>query len=465
MEVSFRLTARFLTLLTLFFSLAMPLASSGQTIDLASAANQGEFQSVRFQVEYYGDIMVDLSREPGAEPYVLPLDVTGKFEFDQQLSGKPGSMQAVRCYTTATADIETGKGHKASELAVENKYVLSRIRTVQNQNQFQIASIGSILKRSEYELLRNPCDPIALVGLLDQENVKIGDRWEVDKETLGRFLNIDHVISADVQFKLKSADAANALIHVSGHLKGEIDDVVTELDVAGSLQFDREIDRVKAVRININQQTDPGQVAPGFEGQIKLDMRIKRIAASKHLTREKLAAIMTDAKIKQAFMLKPEGALFSVIHSPAWRIIAAEKEAAVLRFVQDGNMLAQCNIVRLPNRPADRPLELEDFEAEVRKMIKDQETVTFQSSSQSETTMGHAALRVVVEGYESGVPIQWLYYHISNAEGVCVTCIFTLEKKIAEQFGKADHTFVNRLKLVPQEEQRQTKKDTAETIR
>ena len=43
--------------------------------------------------------------------------------------------------------------------------------------------------------------------------------------------------------------------------------------------------------------------------------------------------------------------------------------------------------------------------------------------------------------------------------------IARLEKKIAEQFGKADHTFVNRFKLVPQEEQRQTKKDTAETIR
>ena len=180
------------------------------------------------------------------------------------------------------------------------------------------------------------------------------------------------------------------------------------------------------------------------------------------MTREKLAAVMTENKIKQAFLLQPEGALFSVIHSPRWRIIAAEKEAAVLRYIQDGNMLAQCNIVRLPNRPADQPLKLVDFEAEVRKMIQDQETLTFESSQETETATGHATLRVVVEGYESDVPIQWLYYHISNDEGVCVTCVFTLEKKLADQFGKADQTFVNRFKLAAQ---RQTRNESSETIR
>ena len=433
-----------------------------QTIDLTTEVRQGEFQSVRYQVEYCGDMIVDLSRQNDRQPSLLPLDVTGRFEFDQQLSGQPGTMQAVRYYRQATADIESGQGHQASELNPDNTYILSRIRTRENQNEFQIASIGSVLQRSEYELLRNPCDPIALVGLINREKVKVGESWEVDQGTLGRFLNIDHVITSDVQFKLKSADAGLALIHVAGHVKGEIDDVVTELDVAGSLQFDRELGRVEAVRININQQTDPGQVAPGFEGQIKLDMRVKPIQASQHLTREKLAGVMTENKIKQAFLLQPEGSLFSVVHSPRWRIIAAEKEAAVLRYIQDGNMLAQCNIVRLPNRPADRPLQLAEFEAEVRKMIKDQETLTFQSSQATETSNGHATLRVVVDGFESDVPIQWLYYHISNDQGVCFTCVFTLETKLADQFGKADQTFVNRFNLAAP---RQTRHEPGETIR
>lgn len=436
--------------------------SLGQTIDLSSEVRQGEFQTVRYQVEYFGDIIVDLSPQQDREPSVLPLDVTGRFEFDQQLSGEPGSMQAVRYYSKAAAEIESGQGRTASELTPDNQYILSRIRTRENQNEFQIASIGSVLQRSEYELLRNPCDPIALMGLVNQESVKVGDQWEVDQGTLGRFLNIDHVITTDVQFKLKSIDESVALIHVAGHVKGEIDDVLTELDVAGSLQFDRELGRVRAVRININQATEPGQVAPGFEGQIKLDMRLQPIASSQHLTHEKLADVMTESKIKQAFLLQPEGALFSVIHSPQWRIIAAEKEAAVLRYIQNGNMLAQCNIVRLPNRPADRPLKLAEFEGEVRKMIKDQETLSFQSSQETETSTGHATLRVAVEGYESDVRIQWLYYHISNEEGVCVTCVFTMEKKLSDQFGKADQTFVNRFKLA---NQRQTRNEPGETIR
>ena len=32
----------------------------GQTIDLSSEVRQGEFQTVRYQVEYFGDIIVDV---------------------------------------------------------------------------------------------------------------------------------------------------------------------------------------------------------------------------------------------------------------------------------------------------------------------------------------------------------------------------------------------------------------------
>lgn len=451
-------------LLTLFLLLAAA-PTSAQQIDLSSDVDQGEFQAARFQVEYSGNIVVDLSRDKNLNPSILPIDVTGQFAFDQQLSGKPNSMQAVRYYTKASANIKAGKGHKASHLEPDNRYILGRIRTLENQNQFQIASIGSVLQRSEYELLRNPCDPVALIGLVDQQNVSVGDTWQVEKGALGRFLNIDHVISADVEFKLKKANSTNALIHVSGHLKGEIDDVVTELDVAGSLQMDRKLNRITAVRININQETDPGQVAPGFQGQIKLDMRIKTIAASEHLTRDKLADVMTGNKIKQSFLLKPQGAPFSVIHSPNWRVIASEEEAAVLRYIRDGNLLAQCNMVQLPNRPADNPLPLNAFEAEVKKMIQSSDSLTIKSSNTAETANGYPALRVVVEGFESGVPIRWLYYHISNQDGIALTCVFTLEKQIAEQFGKADQTFVNRVQLLTRAAQRQTEKENDETIR
>ena len=452
------------SLLTLILLLVAAPASA-QQFDLSSEVDQGEFQAARFQVEYSGHIVVDLSRDKKRDASILPIDVKGQFAFDQQLSGKPNSMQAVRYYTKASANIKAGKGHKASHLEPENRYILGRIRTLENQNQFQIASIGSVLQRSEYELLRNPCDPVALIGLLDQQGVSIGDTWQVEKGALGRFLNIDHVISADVDFKLKNVNGSKGLIHIAGHVKGEIDDVVTELDVTGSLQLDVELNRITAVRININQETDPGQVAPGFEGQIKLDMRIKTLTRSTHLTRDKLAAVMTGTKIKQSFLLKPKGAPFSVVHSPNWRVIASEEEAAVLRYIHNGNLLAQCNIVQLPSRPADKPLPLKAFEAEVKKMIQSSESLTIKSSSTAETAKGYPALRVVVEGFESGVPIRWLYYHISNQDGLALTCVFTLEKQIAEQFGKADQTFVNRVQLLTLAAPRQTEKNEDETIR
>jgi hypothetical protein len=125
-------------------------------------------------------------------------------------------------------------------------------------------------------------------------------------------------------------------------------------------------------------------------------------------------------------------------------VIASEEDAAVLRLMVDGQLIAQCNIVQLPRRPEDQPLTLSQFQQEVQKITEDSQA-RIVSTDRFENESGLETLHVVVDGIESGIPFSWLYYHIAAADGRRVTMVFTLEKEAADYFGESDRSLVNNL--------------------
>ena len=82
------------------------------------------------------------------------------------------------------------------------------------------------------------------------------------------------------------------------------------------------------------------------------------------------------------------------------------------------------------------------------------------SSNSAKTLNGLTALRVAVEGQESGIPIQWLYYHVGNNDGQQLTFVFTMEKEVAERFATADQTLVNQVRFKPGKPRQSKKTDT-----
>ena len=88
--------------------------------------------------------------------------------------------------------------------------------------------------------------------------------------------------------------------------------------------------------------------------------------------------------------------------------------------------------VEVPEPPvADEKIVKADKKAEV---VKAQEL---------KTSNNLRALRVVVEGVESEVPITWIYYHVAEDDGRRVTYVFTLERNAIDRFGIADKLLVN----------------------
>jgi hypothetical protein len=104
-----------------------------------------------------------------------------------------------------------------------------------------------------------------------------------------------------------------------------------------------------------------------------------------------------------------------------------------LRFVDKGDLITQCSIVQLPARPADQPLKLENYKTEVGKILQADQDARLVSANQFQTPAGLTALRVIVSGKESELPINWFYYHLSAKDGRQVTFVFTLEEPLAKR--------------------------------
>ena len=148
--------------------------------------------------------------------------------------------------------------------------------------------------------------------------------------------------------------------------------------------------------------------------------------------------------------LRWEQGQFSLIYDPRWRLIGGtEEDAVILRFIEEGQLLAQCNIIEVPPRPADKPLKLSEFNAEVQRMSSQNDTVKVTGISEKKTHPGLTALRVQVDGVENEVPLRWIYYHVGAEDGRRLTFVFTLEKDVASRFSPYDLSLVNELVIRP----------------
>ncbi len=329
----------------------------------------------------------------------------------------------------------------------ENRLIVARVQSDSAQR-LQMASISAVLKQSELDLIRNQADPLTFASMFTRKDIRLGDKWKISSDSVAEFLAVDQVYENDVQFLLKDLSNGIAKIYLVGSVKAEVDDVTTEIELSGIALINIKNKHLTALRTTINEKRRPGQVAPGFEGQTKIDLKMESQNSVPELSNDALAQI-SSKQVERRIKWESAAAQFQVIYDPRWRIIASENDAAVLRYVDRGDLLAQCNIVELPARPADNPLKLEQFKTEVAKIIEAEESAKVVADEELKTSTGLTALRVVVEGVEEKVPVQWIYYHVAAADGRRLTYVFTLEQEIADRFAAADKRLVNETVFKP----------------
>ena len=437
--------ARNFKLVTVLILLPLCLQSNvaAQSYNLIHQFDADTTLQVQTQLQYSGSVIVDSAGRDENER-ALPLDVTARINYDQRISSTSTEQpQAIRYIEQADSKINAGKGSTEIELPENKRLVLARLKKQQNDNHlFQIAALENSLTQKEYELLKVPGDPLSFARLFTKENVSVGEKWQPSKDLIADLVSINRVITSDVTMMLKSVEEDQARVYFYGQLRGESDGAITDMNLKGIAILDLTDQLVTSLRMTVDEERRSGQVAPGFEGKVKLDLRLSKTDENPALSKQRMAKVYRGKKVKFNFHLEPENSSFQLQHDTQWRVIASQEDAAVLRYIDDGQLVAQCNLVELPRRPADNPLALNDFKSEINRIISESEGAQIIKSEAKINPAGHSVLHVNVDGLEQGIPFKWLYYHVAANDGRRVTFVFTLEKDAAEYFGSADNNLV-----------------------
>ncbi len=433
------LLSRVLTQALIFaiIPLATVTAPAAETFQLSSKRDSTVVTTITAKVEAKGKINIVAE----GQTHSLPLKLSASMDYDERLLENTGQRtRLVRFYRQAEADIRVGEGQSTKRLNSARSRVAIETRGAQRE----LLAASGLLTREELDLLQFP-GSLPLESLLPAAPVKIGEPWKPSADVLAQFLAIDAVGNGEVQAVLAEIQESGlAKIVVMGHVEGAIEGVSTEIDLEGEGLFDPKAGAFRTFALKIKENRTVGHVGPGLDVECQVTLRFAKNAKDESgLTRQTPA---WEKLPRQLAYAAPSGRV-RLEHGRNWHVVQEDEQTLVMRMVDRGELIAQCNI-SLPANPdaKDRPT-LDKYSAEVQKVLGER-FGKFLVTREISTDNGLTVYHVVAEGKVSELPIQWHYYLAQDDAGHRAGFVFTLEPKLLEKLQGSDLAIVRSLKFV-----------------
>jgi hypothetical protein len=305
------------------------------------------------------------------------------------------------------------------------------------------------LNRTELDLIDVQANTLLWDRLLPDKAVSVNDTWKYSEQFMAAMLGLDEVAKSDVESKLKEVNDKVARFEIAGKVEGAIHGVASQVELKGRYRFDLRLNRVDWLALVIKEDRQTSLVADGLSVNSVFQMTARPINEVPELSNNALRDIAPKLKAS------PETSLLTYDsnvggwqfdHDRHWYIYRTQRELAVLRMLDRGETLGQCNVSSLPARNPSNLITLEDFQSDVRKALGNNfgEIV---EAGEGVDNAGHRTLRVVVDGTSSDMAIRWIYYHIADSQGRQAAFTFTVEKSLLERFAESDRTLVQSLRF------------------
>ncbi|MEZ6066379.1 MAG: hypothetical protein R3B90_11885 [Planctomycetaceae bacterium] len=253
---------------------------------------------------------------------------------------------------------------------------------------------------------------------------------------------------------------------VSGTVKGLKEGASTNVTVSGDLLWYNLADNyLSGATLTIDVQGGIGAVAPGIEAKVKLTMTRAPAATPGNITAAVIDSIPLDPPpqgLQLVFDAGPWGVRLR--HDRGWYVFHAildqPPKVAILRLLEEGSLIAQCNISPIPAAPPGEHTPIDEFVSDIRKVLgKSLEEVRTQEVRK--LTDRRTLVEVIAVGTVEGtgkdndgkpvtiqIPMQWRYYIVADASGRQLSCVFTLEESLVEQLGTRDRTLVESIEFL-----------------
>ncbi len=420
---------------------------SQESYDLTSRRAVGATDMVEVLLEVAG--MTNQITMEGKET-TDPIKVVAGFRYEErvldfQLGEKP-SLKSIREYSLAKAKMNVGQIQQTPDLDSNHKFVVCTI----NSKGTELFSPQGPLKSDQLLLIEEiPVNTLSLDLLLPPKPVKVGDSWKIPDSVLQSFLNVDGISQHSLEATLTSVVDDLAMIEIVGDSQGAYLGALSEMVIQAKYQFDLRNHRINWVGMLLEEKRSIGHVGPGLEVKARLQVKISPLDAPNNLTNETIDGFQLDAGEPVLRLRYENGKGSWRFHHPrSWYMIQDEPTKTLLRMLDKGELVAQCNIVSMPKTDPRVPTTLRRFTEDLVKGLE-KNSPNVVSTDESINSAGYHELRVIIDGkVEDGLPLRWVYFLLTDKDGYQTVVVFVIEAEHLEQFGDSDDRILDSFRMI-----------------
>ncbi len=429
---------------------------------LAAVMPLWAFQPTSWEVHYRFEAQGHLVLATEGQLERIPFQVKNEQSYEQYSFHWHTRPSSLCFYEQCRANLTIAKS--SQQLSLPGPRRLVCVQTVQGQV-VHYRPEGP-LTRQELDLLHLPGHPHAWSLLLEQapRSWKLHQKWTPKGEALAALLALDAVGQWQVSCQAEKLSPQLKLV-LQGTLEGAILGVETQIELKGTVLVDPETQEVVEAELRFQEKRSVGHVGPGLDAQARLHLQRRPLQRPR-----RLAALVPPKQFvsPSPYTLRLEhrepswGISFQ--HDRRWHVVQSDAKQIVLRLIDRGELVAQCNI-----RPVADPqakFSLGHWKSAISSALKEHFGQWVEPPRRVKLRENYEALHLVAQGQVQGLPILWHYWIVRHPQGRQVLVLFTLEEKLSERFGNADRLLVYTLRLLPAQpvpEPDQTASDATDT--
>lgn len=439
------------TTLTLLFLVIGILTTCGgvvaaePTYAFSSRRTPGDVDLVKVLFEVGGNVSDVVDGKIHSEP----MRVVCKLAYDERTLGVAGSadLMTIRHYNEATAAMEFGSEKVATTLGPERRLIMA----VADADTTTLYSPKGALTREELELIDVHGNSLLLDRLLPSKAVAVNASWKHPARLMALLLGLDEVAETDVQSTLVEVNDTAAQFEMAGRVSGGVEGVSTDIEIKGRYRFDRRTQRIDWFAMVVKEKRGSSPVADAVDVSARLQATIRPQAAIGMLDEAALQGLTLEpnAARQQLVIASPEGT-WQLTHDRHWHLFGNRPKIAILRLIDRGELVAQCNLSPLDKLVAGQQVELATFQENVRRALGE-DFGRFVEAGQRANDADYRVYRVAVDGVVQddvakknvALPVRWIYYLVMDGQGRRTAFTFTVEAGLVEQFAKADIRLVD----------------------
>ncbi len=405
-----------------------------------------------FHIEGTTDISGSLETIAGeGKSRSLPLKAQGTIHYkERRLPGSGRDAEALREFREYMNDLGT-------EIDVSGQIASTRLRPVRRLLIAQGRREGidyftplGTLTYNELELLQYPGESLCCIGMLPTVPVEIGETWQPESWVVQMLTSTEAVIKSDLVCKLDKVENNRATISYDGTVEGAINGAEGTVSVKGELIYDLAGKYIAGLQQEQSETRSIGSVTPGLKITAKTEWIRKPTNEIGKLTDEQAERIPLDPQPEWLLlsMESPWNVRFD--YDRNWHLFHETDKVAIFRLVEDGSVVAQFNVSRVPAASPGEHTSEDQFQADIRQSLgKQLKDIT--QAEQLKTDDGRFLFRVTAIGQVKNVEMTWFYYLCAAPSGQQIGFVFSIETNLIEQLANRDLGIVESLQFVTPE--------------